>query len=232
MFMWSATASESSEVSGPTSRRMRPRLSSSLVRSRGSSGRSSVSLRTSMMKIIVPASPRPRACQAGTEHRNCEWEQNLAAVPSQGRASATVVSAAPEAARLYEAYRRRVLGYCLTFLRNREEAEDAVQTTFLDAFRALERGVVPRVEDAWLLAVARNVCLARPGSGARALGRSQRGRRARLARRPDSSSGARTRADRAKARCGREPGARAHGERRRGARAGRRRGRRHRNPAR
>ena len=91
----------------------------------------------------------------------------MAAVPSQGRASATVVSAAPEAARLYEAYRRRVLGYCLTFLRNREEAEDAVQTTFLDAFRALERGVVPRVEDAWLLAVARNVCLARRRSRGR-----------------------------------------------------------------
>ena len=35
--MWSASASESSGVTGPTSRRMRPRLSSSLVRAVGSS---------------------------------------------------------------------------------------------------------------------------------------------------------------------------------------------------
>src|SRR5215470_16400012 len=37
MFMWSARASESSGVTGPTSRRIRPRLSSRLVRSAGSS---------------------------------------------------------------------------------------------------------------------------------------------------------------------------------------------------
>src|SRR5919108_5692453 len=39
MFMWSASASESSGVIGPTSRRTRPRLSRSRVRASGSSGR-------------------------------------------------------------------------------------------------------------------------------------------------------------------------------------------------
>src|ERR687892_1027048 len=50
MFMWSATASESSRSIGPTSRRMRPRLSSSFVRSLGSSAISAVACRTSMAR--------------------------------------------------------------------------------------------------------------------------------------------------------------------------------------
>src|SRR6187399_3177690 len=47
MFMWSASASDSSIVIGPTSRRTRPRLSRRRVRSRGSSGRSVASRSTS-----------------------------------------------------------------------------------------------------------------------------------------------------------------------------------------
>jgi RNA polymerase sigma factor (sigma-70 family) len=54
-----------------------------------------------------------------------------------------------------------VLRYCLTCLRSREEAEDAAQSTFLYAFRALERGVEPQAEAPWLFAIARNVCMAR-----------------------------------------------------------------------
>jgi RNA polymerase sigma-70 factor, ECF subfamily len=46
-------------------------------------------------------------------------------------------------------------------LRSREEAEDAAQSTFLYAFKALERGITPEAEVAWLLAIARNVCMAR-----------------------------------------------------------------------
>jgi RNA polymerase sigma factor (sigma-70 family) len=59
---------------------------------------------------------------------------------------------------LYEQYSSRVFGYCLKWLRSREEAEDAVQTTFLYAMRGLRRGVVPKLDEAWLLAIARNVC--------------------------------------------------------------------------
>jgi RNA polymerase sigma-70 factor, ECF subfamily len=62
---------------------------------------------------------------------------------------------------LYEQYSRRVFGYCLKWLRSREEAEDAVQTTFLYAMRGLRRGVVPKFDEAWLLAIARNVCRTR-----------------------------------------------------------------------
>ena len=43
-------------------------------------------------------------------------------------------------------------------LGSRAEAEDAVQTTFVYALRALRRGVVPENEAAWLTAIAKNVC--------------------------------------------------------------------------
>jgi RNA polymerase sigma-70 factor, ECF subfamily len=65
------------------------------------------------------------------------------------------------AARLYERHSSRVFGYCFRMLGSREEAEDASQTTFMQAFRALQRGVVPVFETAWLLTIAKNVCHAR-----------------------------------------------------------------------
>ncbi len=51
-----------------------------------------------------------------------------------------------------------MFGYCLHQLRSRAEAEDATQTTFLYALRALRRGVVPECESAWLTTIAKNVC--------------------------------------------------------------------------
>jgi RNA polymerase sigma-70 factor, ECF subfamily len=72
--------------------------------------------------------------------------------------------AAPEAVAtqaLYERHAARVLSYCTYRLGSREEAEDAVQTTFMNAFRALGRGVMPETETAWLLKIAENVCLSR-----------------------------------------------------------------------
>src|SRR5687768_8383252 len=73
-------------------------------------------------------------------------------VPSACRADAT------DAGRLFEEYSERIYGFCLRFLRSPTEAEDAVQTTFLYAHRALQRGVVPEAEYPWLHAIARNVC--------------------------------------------------------------------------
>jgi RNA polymerase sigma-70 factor, ECF subfamily len=65
------------------------------------------------------------------------------------------------ARRLYERYSERVFKYCHRRLRSREEAEDALQTTFLHALRGLRRGVVPDAEVAWLLKIAHSVCLTR-----------------------------------------------------------------------
>jgi RNA polymerase sigma-70 factor (ECF subfamily) len=59
---------------------------------------------------------------------------------------------------LYERHSRRILGYCVSLLGSREDAEDAVQTTFMNAQRALDRGVVPEYELAWLFKIAKNVC--------------------------------------------------------------------------
>jgi RNA polymerase sigma factor (sigma-70 family) len=65
---------------------------------------------------------------------------------------------AHHAGALYEEYSDRILGYCLRRLPSREEAEDAVQHTFLNAFRGLQQGAVPRSDAAWLFKIAENVC--------------------------------------------------------------------------
>jgi RNA polymerase sigma-70 factor, ECF subfamily len=69
--------------------------------------------------------------------------------------------AAWQAGDLYARFRDRIYGYCLYQLGNAEEAEDALQTTFLYAFRGLRRGVVPVAEGPWLFAIAKNACLER-----------------------------------------------------------------------
>lgn len=73
----------------------------------------------------------------------------------------TALAQAPPAdatRRLYEQHSSRVFGFCLSRLGSREEAEDAVQTTFMNAQRGLGRGVVPQYELAWLFKIAQNVC--------------------------------------------------------------------------
>ena len=95
----------------------------------------------------------------------------MVAVPSIGRASeVTPRRAAPEADAtrdLYERYARQIYSYCLHQLGNREEAEDATQSTFLNAFRGFKRGVDPEFESAWVYKIAQNVCLTRQRSSSR-----------------------------------------------------------------
>ncbi len=95
----------------------------------------------------------------------------MVAVPSIGRATqVTPRRGAPEAdatRALYERYARQIHAYCLHQLGNREEAEDAVQSTFLNAFRGLKRGIDPEFESAWLYKIAENVCLTRQRSSTR-----------------------------------------------------------------
>jgi RNA polymerase sigma factor (sigma-70 family) len=88
----------------------------------------------------------------------------VAALPSIGRATRVerpVTPGADAAGALYERYSAQILGFCLHQLGSREEAEDAVQTTFMNAFRGLQRGIVPELESAWLFKIAHNVCLSR-----------------------------------------------------------------------
>jgi len=59
---------------------------------------------------------------------------------------------------LYRLNRPVIYAYALSRLRNPADAEDVTQTTFLNAYTALHRGVTPRDDLQWLIAIARNVC--------------------------------------------------------------------------
>jgi RNA polymerase sigma factor (sigma-70 family) len=59
---------------------------------------------------------------------------------------------------LYDRHHRGVLAFCRHMLGTREEAEDAVQQTFLSAYGALLESDKPIALRAWLYAIARNRC--------------------------------------------------------------------------
>jgi RNA polymerase sigma-70 factor (ECF subfamily) len=69
--------------------------------------------------------------------------------------------------RMYRRYGTHVYRYAYSVLRNRADAEDVTQTTFMNAFRALERGEDPRAPLNWLISIAHNVCLQRFRSNSR-----------------------------------------------------------------
>jgi RNA polymerase sigma-70 factor, ECF subfamily len=87
----------------------------------------------------------------------------VSALPSISRPSQEAAAAGV----LYERYADRIRGFCFTRLRSREEADDAAQQTFLNAFRALRRGVLPVAEVPWLLKIAEKSCHERQRSAQR-----------------------------------------------------------------
>jgi RNA polymerase sigma factor (sigma-70 family) len=76
-------------------------------------------------------------------------------------------AASDTAEQLFQEHSRWIYGYCLRILRSPEEAEDALQTTYLNACRSLNQGTRPLVGSAWLLRIAQNVCFARLRSAGR-----------------------------------------------------------------
>jgi RNA polymerase sigma factor (sigma-70 family) len=70
----------------------------------------------------------------------------------------TPAAKADAAQALYERYYANVYRYALSQLRSPQDAEDAAQNTFLRAFAALQKGIVPENEVAWLFKIAHNVC--------------------------------------------------------------------------
>src|SRR6476659_10012782 len=80
----------------------------------------------------------------------------MSAAPTFRESAATAEAA--QAGLLYERYARQLLGFCRARLSSREEAEDAVQQTFLNAHRSLRSGTRPRAEAAWMFAIAAKVC--------------------------------------------------------------------------
>jgi RNA polymerase sigma-70 factor, ECF subfamily len=68
---------------------------------------------------------------------------------------------APEldhASELFARYSGGVYRYCLRRLGSREEAEDALQVTYLNAWRSLKGGFQPNQHQPWLYQIAANVC--------------------------------------------------------------------------
>jgi RNA polymerase sigma factor (sigma-70 family) len=59
---------------------------------------------------------------------------------------------------LYRRHAREVYQYALAVLANPADAEDVTQTTFLNAYRAFQRGERPHKPHNWLIAIAHNVC--------------------------------------------------------------------------
>ena len=59
---------------------------------------------------------------------------------------------------LYSKHAREVYQYALALTANPADAEDVTQTTFLNAYRAFQKGERPEKPHNWLIAIAHNVC--------------------------------------------------------------------------
>ena len=69
--------------------------------------------------------------------------------------------------RLYRAHVQDVYRYSLMLLRNKADAEDVAQTTFMKAYRAIQRGDRPRHPRKWLITIAHNTCRTHARDGSR-----------------------------------------------------------------
>src|SRR5205823_79407 len=69
--------------------------------------------------------------------------------------------------RLYRRHVGDVYRYALAVMRNPADAEDVTQTTFMNAYRAFQRGERPEKPQNWLIAIAHNVCRQRFRQSAR-----------------------------------------------------------------
>jgi RNA polymerase sigma-70 factor (ECF subfamily) len=69
--------------------------------------------------------------------------------------------------RLYRRHVGDVYRYAFAVLRNQPDAEDVTQTTFMNAYRAFQRGERPEKPQNWLIAIAHNVCRQRFRQSAR-----------------------------------------------------------------
>jgi RNA polymerase sigma factor (sigma-70 family) len=85
----------------------------------------------------------------------------LLALASDGRLAAQVRDGSERAFEvLFERHHRALLAFCRSTLGSADEADDALQQTFLAAYRDLARGREPDALRPWLFGIARRRCLA------------------------------------------------------------------------
>jgi RNA polymerase sigma factor (sigma-70 family) len=60
--------------------------------------------------------------------------------------------------RLYKRHAGDVYRYAMAVMRNAQDAEDVTQTTFMNAYRAMQAGERPDMPKNWLITIAHNVC--------------------------------------------------------------------------
>ena len=119
---------------------------------RGSGGQPARGARGEIIRLLDRQrgeAPAPGDGAGGTEPP--AWESECAARARRGDAAAFD--------RLVEAYAGRIHAHLWRIVRNREDAEDLAQETFLRAYRALARFDARRPFRSWLYTIATNVGL-------------------------------------------------------------------------
>jgi RNA polymerase sigma factor (sigma-70 family) len=101
-----------------------------------------------MAVSAIPVGTRPR------------WRPALSAATTDDELVARLREGSEDAFEaIYDRYYRHLLAFCRHMLGSREEAEDALQHTFVAAYRALSAGREAVCLRPWLYTIARNRCL-------------------------------------------------------------------------
>jgi RNA polymerase sigma factor (sigma-70 family) len=79
-------------------------------------------------------------------------------LPTNGNGTATLDSPTRQAETLFEEHSGRIYRFCVRRLGSPQEAEDALQVTYLNAWRSLKAGTRPHDAVPWLFQIAANVC--------------------------------------------------------------------------
>lgn len=98
------------------------------------------------------------ALRATTPTRHERESETMASAVLAG---ARVDPAAARVSDLHAEYGDAVYRYCRRHLRSREDAEDATQVVFMNAYRSLAKGAEPINDSAWLFKIAENAVLYR-----------------------------------------------------------------------
>jgi len=85
----------------------------------------------------------------------------VAVDPIRGAGDLQTQAAGCRTAELFEQHGRMVYALCRALLRDPDDADDATQSTFISAYKALLGGSAVREPAAWLATIARNECGAR-----------------------------------------------------------------------